>query len=1469
MVATLSRFSSTYLLIFILSLTLYSPDSHSQNDEWTEGVTSASQLPDSQKLQLFKDVYGVSVSTLPSYAENFLRFESGIFNPNFPGTDYYLKNGVSISLSPSYQTDASTRYSAKEIDSYGLSDSFSWNGNHSSDQIRDDILTSALNIYFNKSKSQSQWMIHLLSAGYRSDYVEYVADYISKQSVMEKLIDEGPLLAQILPYHMDVIIVGYDFDSFGNLVLEFYSDLGSDWGELEMGKMLWMDFGKFRKPKYDLLIADFALAETAVCSDSDADGICYWGLGAEAPADCPASCDALAGPDCSDTQTLVGAQASCHRNGAPPPPKPDLVVNSVSYNPSNDTITAYFRNAGEGGGGESVKIKFDPSSGGFDFSTNILVPGPGVFSSKSIPRVAMQLSLGQTITVTATIDSENILDEEDETNNSASGSVSIPAPIYPDLSISSIVHDIDSIKVTVANTGDGTCAITHSLRMYIDGAYHQAISVPCPDPGATKVHLFVTSQMGITGPMSKSFTLYADHASNIVEDDESNNSLTQVIDFAVAAKPDLIVDSLVYSGNNYLVLTVKNIGGVRVNYGSSARVDISGTEKTAAIGLLLPSQTKQILFDGADFGNPRGDVSATGSVDIYNNVTEIDETNNSSTATISFPDPKPDLSISSIQFIADKVKVSFSNDGDDVASGFYVAVTAYGQTKTSLVTSLGIGASSSIEYDALDFGITESANYIVSAIVDSTSASTESDETNNSTSSTIWIVGSPTAPDLVVSNVYLSGSYVYVTITNNGNAAAAAPRTSLNRGVITNFYYHTNLNPGASSTASFYKGNMQMVDGSSYDLNACTTTATAELDSTNNCSGASISIPAPAKPDLVVLDLKDEGNYIKATVKNIGTAYSSYSYTKVVQGSYTYTAYTASLSAGVSTTVSFLKSRLGVSSGGTFSFTATADTYNYRSESSETNNTYTESMTLTGSSVDLVVTDVYVSGNYIKVKVKNQGTSSSGYSYTRLYGNSRTKTSYVSSIATGSTYTHTFYKSGFYLTGSSYTFTANADYYGYVTESNESNNSLSKSLSFASSSSVDLIVTNIYVSGSYIKVSVKNQGTSSSGYSYTRLYGNGRSRTSYVSRIAAGATYTHIFYKSDFYLTGSSYSFTANADYYRYVSETNESNNSKAKTLSFASSGGPDLIVQDILVEGNYIKVKVKNQGTGSAGYSYTRLYGNGRSRTSYVSSIAPGATYTHTFYKSDFYLGSSSYSFTANADYYRYVTESNESNNSRSETLSFTTAASSKDLQVQDMWVEGNYIKVKVKNTGTISSGYSYTRLYRSGYSKVLYTSSIGAGSSVTISYSKSDFGVGTSSYAFTATADYYSYVTESSESNNSRNETLSFAVASGGSSGKDLIVQDMYISGQYMYVVIKNQGSSTVTNSYYVKVSWNATSNWIAILQSADVSAGATKTISFYRPNVGGMGTRQFQATADSSNGVVESNETNNTRDEVLSFQ
>jgi parallel beta-helix repeat protein len=96
----------------------------------------------------------------------------------------------------------------------------------------------------------------------------------------------------------------------------------------------------------------------------------------------------------------------------------------------------------------------------------------------------------------------------------------------------------------------------------------------------------------------------------------------------------------------------------------------------------------------------------------------------------------------------------------------------------------------------------------------------------------------------------------------------------------------------------------------------------------------------------------------------------------------------------------------------------------------------------------------------------------------------------------------------------------------------------------------DLIVEDIWTSGSTIYYRIRNQGNANSGYSYSRLYVDGYYKTyDYVPSLTANA-YSNEYFSYSWICSGYSDSIQVCADGYGYVSESNEYNNCRTEIFN-------------------------------------------------------------------------------------------------------------------------------------------------------------------------------------------------------------------------------------------------------------------------------------------------------------------------------
>ncbi len=322
----------------------------------------------------------------------------------------------------------------------------------------------------------------------------------------------------------------------------------------------------------------------------------------------------------------------------------------------------------------------------------------------------------------------------------------------------------------------------------------------------------------------------------------------------------------------------------------------------------------------------------------------------------------------------------------------------------------------------------------------------------------------------------------------------------------------------------------------------------------------------------------------------------------------------------------------------------------------------------------------------------------------------------------------------------------------------------------------------------------------------------------------------------------------------------------------------PDLIIQDISwspsspEQGDTVTftVKIKNQGSGSAGTSTVKYYIDDSYVTSdSVSGLSAGSTSTQSFMWTAYTCGNTVVKAVADAN--SAVSESNEGNNERTETVSIT--CNKPDLVIQDIsWdksspKQGDTITftVKVKNQGSESAGTSAVKYYIDGsYVTSDSVPSLSAGSTSTQTFTWTAAKCG--NVQVNAVADANNAVSESNEWNNERTETVSITC-----NKPDLVIQDISWNpanpeqgDTVTYTVkIKNQGSGsagTSTVKYYIDGSY-VTSDSVPSLSAGSAS---TQTFTWTATKCGNV---QVKAVADANSAVSASNEWNNERTETVS--
>ena len=238
----------------------------------------------------------------------------------------------------------------------------------------------------------------------------------------------------------------------------------------------------------------------------------------------------------------------------------------------------------------------------------------------------------------------------------------------------------------------------------------------------------------------------------------------------------------------------------------------------------------------------------------------------------------------------------------------------------------------------------------------------------------------------------------------------------------------------------------------------------------------------------------------------------------------------------------------------------------------------------------------------------------------------------------------------------------------------------------------DLVVQNASAptsatAGSSITVSAytKNNGNSLAGASYVRYWlsndttldSSDRSLgTDYVNSLSAGASELDsltLTYNTS-WGTGTKY-ILFEADGYKYVSESNETNNVTSRAINVVAPL-PDLVVQSVSVPtsitaGNTMSISAytNNIGGSTAGSSYIRYWLSNNTTldssdrslgTDYVNSLSAGASELDSLtltYDTSWGTGTKYILF--EADGYKYVSESNETNNVTSRAITVHSSPS------------------------------------------------------------------------------------------------------------------------------------------------------------------------------------------------------------------
>ncbi|MEA2239415.1 MAG: hypothetical protein QOC81_4139 [Thermoanaerobaculia bacterium] len=392
-----------------------------------------------------------------------------------------------------------------------------------------------------------------------------------------------------------------------------------------------------------------------------------------------------------------------------------------------------------------------------------------------------------------------------------------------------------------------------------------------------------------------------------------------------------------------------------------------------------------------------------------------------------------------------------------------------------------------------------------------------------------------------------------------------------------------------------------------------------------------------------------------------------------------------------------------VATAGTHTLQWDLDYNNAVSETNESNNSATK--TLSAAGLDIVAQRAYLrtaaSNGGIEVAQPSVGQTVYFYLDWQVTGSGNSVTVSDRALLDGSTYCsgsqaaapgtswNGWCNAGWVATAGTHTLQWDLDYNNAVSETNESNNSASKALS---ASGLDIVAQRAYLrtaaSNGGVEVDQPTVGQTVYFYMDWQVTGSGSSITATNRALLDGSTYCS---GSQLAAPGSSWNgwcstgWTATAgthtlqwdlDYNNAVAETNENNNSAAKTLS-----GSGL---DIAAQRAYLRTAVSNGGTevdqptvGQTVYFYMdwQVTGSGSSITATIRALLDGSAYCS---GSQLAAPGSAWNWWCNAgwtaaagthtlqwdlDYNNSVAETNENNNSASKALTPSEQATGDDI--------------------------------------------------------------------------------------------------------------------------------------------------------------------------------------------------------------
>ncbi|OGO19754.1 MAG: hypothetical protein A2Z15_08125 [Chloroflexi bacterium RBG_16_50_11] len=849
----------------------------------------------------------------------------------------------------------------------------------------------------------------------------------------------------------------------------------------------------------------------------------------------------------------------------------DLIIQSITWSPTNPS------------GGDSIVfsivIKNQGNSKSRNTNMNFFIDGnargtqdvAAINPSASLTKTYTWTALKGQHTLRAVIDETNNNKESNETNNELT--VTFTTEVS-DLAFQNVIwspqnpskYDTVTCNVTVINHGQGRADAWH-LAYFLDDTLKSTVLGGSLEAGAS-VNITLSWQTLLDEHEIK---INLDYYSTVIESDENNNEYTVSITTLV---PDLIVSDVSW-------LPVNPSAGDNVTF--TVKIKNQGAGKAAASRAASYIDNRFISYLNISSVNATAEATVTFSwqatsgihtitiIADYDRILNEKNTDNNDT-NININITPPDLIIANISWAPENptinetvtFTVNITNQGAGRALNFHIA---YFMDDTLLDSEMITRLDAAASVNKTCAWKVQNGRHTFKAIVNYNNYIAESDKTNNENS----IIFAPKLPDLVVTAISWSppdmpaGNNVIfdINIENQGLISAGPSRIAFYvDGVVAGYTDIEQIEAGAAALEHF---TWAAAEGShSINIILDSTNQVIEIDEANNTKVINIPLPDLLIQDIVFSspDVKvGDSLVINASIKNQGNSKTETSLVNCyVDGVKIASQELPSIDIGGTVSKDFS----WVAEAGIHTFRITIDTYNTVIEFNETNNE--KEMKYATATPDLIIegmgwtTSDQLTSNEVTftITIKNIGAGTAGESQVKYsFDSSPADFKDIAPIPAGETAAFSFVA---ILSTGQHTASVITDYYDVIAELDENNNQ--STISF-STLSADLIIRTISYSpldaaiGDTITITVKLENRGSAKATNVRLALSIDGSIVDYADLPEMDLATPITADFSWVVTESQHEIAVFADADESIVESNELNNTKSRTVSFAKTAAP------------------------------------------------------------------------------------------------------------------------------------------------------------------------------------------------------------------------------------------------------------------------------------------------------------------------